>query len=123
MPIVSGEKVRLVVVTREEHAADCQDRRLEWPGNLCQSGQSFLQTPAGTQPKAEAGGQAEIIVKESDPNLTDEDLLEMTNAGIVPATVVFDYRAELWSVVLPDIIIHRDISLPNDATWLGDAQE
>ena len=59
-------------------------------------------------------GKPEIIIKESDPNLTDEDLLEMTNAGIVPATAVFDYRAELWSVVLPDIIIHRDIALTND---------
>jgi membrane-bound lytic murein transglycosylase MltF len=58
----------------------------------------------------------EIIIKESDPNLTDEDLLEMTNAGIVPATAVFDYRADLWSVVLPDIIIHQDIALANDTT-------
>ena len=65
--------------------------------------------------KLKQAGKPEILVKESDPNLTDEDLLEMTNAGIVPATVVFDYRAELWSVVLPDIIIHRDIALMNDA--------
>jgi len=65
--------------------------------------------------KLKQAGKPEIIVKESDPNLTDEDLLEMTNAGIVPATAVFDYRAELWSVVLPDIIIHRDIALTNEA--------
>ncbi len=60
-------------------------------------------------------GKAEIVIKESDPNLTDEDMLEMTNAGIIPATVIFDFRAELWSVVLPNIIIHRDIPLTSDA--------
>jgi membrane-bound lytic murein transglycosylase MltF len=61
--------------------------------------------------KLKQEGKAAITIKEADPNLTEEDLLEMTNAGVVPATVVFDYRAELWSSVLPDIIIHRDIAL------------
>jgi len=60
-------------------------------------------------------GKPEIIVKESDPNLTDEDLLEMTNAGVIPATVTFSFRAELWSAVLPDIIIHHDIALTDNA--------
>jgi membrane-bound lytic murein transglycosylase MltF len=60
-------------------------------------------------------GKPEIRVKESDPNLTDEDLLEMTNAGLIPATAAFDYRADLWSVVLPNIMIHRDIALMDGA--------
>ena len=60
-------------------------------------------------------GKPEIIVKESDPHLTDEDLLEMTNAGVIPATVTFSFHAELWSVVLTDIIIHHDIALTDDA--------
>ena len=64
--------------------------------------------------KLKQAGKPEIIVKESDPNLTDEDLLEMTNAGVIPATVSFDYRAELWSEVLPNLNIHRDIALTND---------
>jgi membrane-bound lytic murein transglycosylase MltF len=60
-------------------------------------------------------GKPEIIVKESDPHLTDEDLLEMTNAGVIPATVTFSFRAELWSAVLTDIVIHHDIALTDDA--------
>jgi membrane-bound lytic murein transglycosylase MltF len=60
-------------------------------------------------------GKPEIVVKESDPNLTDEDMLEMTNAGVIPATVTFDFRADLWSVVLPNIVIHRDVALSSDA--------
>ncbi len=39
-----------------------------------------------------------------DPNLTEEDLLEMVNAGLVPATVSFNFRAQLWSRVFPNIV-------------------
>jgi len=66
--------------------------------------------------KLKQAGKPEIIVKASDPNLTDEDLLEMTNAGVIPATAVFDYRADLWSVVLPNIVIHRNIALMDNAS-------
>jgi membrane-bound lytic murein transglycosylase MltF len=115
MPIVSGEKVRLVVVTGKNTPQIAKIDDL--------SGQEIYVNPVTLSytllqehnQKLKQAGKPEIIVKESDPNLTDEDLLEMTNAGIIPATVVFDYRADLWSVVLPDIIIHRDIALSNDA--------
>jgi membrane-bound lytic murein transglycosylase MltF len=58
-------------------------------------------------------GKPEIVIKESDPNLSEEDLLEMTNAGIIPATVTFDFRAELWSAVLPNIVVSRNFGLLN----------
>jgi membrane-bound lytic murein transglycosylase MltF len=63
--------------------------------------------------KFKQAGKPEIVIKESDPNLTEEDLLEMTNAGVIPATVTFDFRAELWSAVLPNIVISRNFALMN----------
>ena len=63
--------------------------------------------------KFKQAGKPEIVVKESDPNLTEEDLLEMTNAGVIPATVAYDYRADLWSTVLPNIVINRNFALTN----------
>jgi len=114
MPIISGGKVKLVVVTGKNapQIASLDDL----------SGKEIYVNPVTLSyrllqernQQLKAAGRPEILVKESDPNLTDEDLLEMTNVGVVPATAVFDYRAELWSVVLPDIIIHRDITLTND---------
>src|SRR5580765_6949005 len=114
-PIISGGKVKLVVVTGKAgpKIASLDDL----------SGKEIYVNPVTLSYKLlkersqqlKAAGTAEILVKESDPNLTDEDLLEMTNAGVVPATAVFDYRAELWSAVLPDIVVHRDIALTNDA--------
>jgi membrane-bound lytic murein transglycosylase MltF len=38
-------------------------------------------------------------VKAADPNLTDEDLLEMVNAGLIPTTVTINIRADSWSKV------------------------
>jgi membrane-bound lytic murein transglycosylase MltF len=40
-----------------------------------------------------------------DPNLTEEDLLEMVNAGLLPMTVSFNFRAELWSKILSNIAV------------------
>ncbi len=63
--------------------------------------------------KLKQAGKPEIIVKEADPNLTEEDLLEMTNAGVIPATVSFEYRADVWSTVFPNIVINRNFILMN----------
>jgi membrane-bound lytic murein transglycosylase MltF len=63
--------------------------------------------------KLKQTGKPEIIVKEADPNLTEEDLLEMTNAGVIPATVSFEYRADVWSTVFPNIVINRNFVLMN----------
>src|SRR5580692_8946698 len=55
-----------------------------------------------------------ILVKKADPNLTDEDLLEMVNAGLIPATATINIRAEFWSKVFPHLILHSSIILKED---------
>ncbi|HJY88825.1 MAG TPA: lytic transglycosylase F [Candidatus Acidoferrum sp.] len=59
-------------------------------------------------------GRPPILVKAADPNLTDEDLLEMVNAGLIPATVTINIRAEFWSKVLPHLTLHPDIVLKKE---------
>jgi membrane-bound lytic murein transglycosylase MltF len=59
-------------------------------------------------------GRSPILVKAADPNLTDEDLLEMVNAGLVPATVTIDMRAEFWSKVLPHLTLHPNTVLKQE---------
>ena len=114
MPILWGEYAKLVVVTAKNapQIASLDDL----------SGKEVYVNPVTLSykllkeqnQKLTKEGKPEISVKESDPNLTDEDLLEMTNAGVIPATVTFSYRADLWSAVLPNIIIHSDIPLADD---------
>jgi len=56
-------------------------------------------------------GQRSILVKAADPNLTDEDLLEMVSADLIPATATINVRADFWSKVLPDLTLHPNISI------------
>ena len=46
-------------------------------------------------------GKPLIVIKAADTNLLDDDLIQMVNAGLLPATVTTDTRAKLWSQVLP----------------------
>jgi len=41
--------------------------------------------------------------------LDEDDLIEMVNAGLLPATVAMQHRASLWEQVLPNIKLHEDI--------------
>ena len=56
-------------------------------------------------------GKPPILVKKADPNLTDDDLLEMVNAGLLPATVTINIRAEFWSKVFPHLTLHPSMVL------------
>jgi membrane-bound lytic murein transglycosylase MltF len=62
----------------------------------------------------ENAGKPPIVVKAADPNLTDEDLLEMVNAGLIPATVTINLRAEFWSKILPHLTLHPDMVLEEE---------
>ena len=50
-----------------------------------------------------ASGQAPVAIVEAPEALEDEDVLEMVNAGLIPATVVNDHVAEFWSHVFDGI--------------------
>ncbi len=47
-------------------------------------------------------GKPPIVIKSADKNLTDDDLVQMVNADLIPATVTIQQRADLWSKVLPE---------------------
>jgi len=54
-------------------------------------------------------GKSPILVKAADPNLNDEDMLEMVNAGLIPATVTINVRADFWAQIFPHLTVHHDI--------------
>jgi membrane-bound lytic murein transglycosylase MltF len=59
-------------------------------------------------------GKPPILIKKADPSLTDEDLLEMVNAGLIPATATISVRADFWSRVFPHLTLHPAIVLNDD---------
>jgi len=54
-------------------------------------------------------GRPPVIVKEADPNLTEEDVLEMLNAGLIGVTIARDLYADFWSKIYTGIRPHKDI--------------
>lgn len=58
--------------------------------------------------KLKQEGKPLIKIKVADSNLLDDDLIQMVNARLIPATVTTDARAKLWSQVLPDITVHPE---------------
>jgi len=66
-----------------------------------------------------AKGIDPIDIEEADSRLRSEDILEFVNAGVVTATAVDDYKARLWSRVLPDIRVHEDLRIAeqNQVAW------
>jgi membrane-bound lytic murein transglycosylase MltF len=57
-----------------------------------------------------------VVIREAPGNLEDEDLLEMVNAGLLPAIVVQDYLAEFWRNVLPNLTVHAAVPLRTGAS-------
>jgi len=52
-------------------------------------------------------GLAPVQIVEADPQLRSEDIVELVNAGVVPLTVIDDYKARLWSKVYKDVVVHE----------------
>jgi membrane-bound lytic murein transglycosylase MltF len=62
-------------------------------------------------------GKPLIVIKLADKNLLDDDLVQMVNAGMIPATVTADSRAKLWSQVLPHLTVHSDLVVATGEQW------
>jgi membrane-bound lytic murein transglycosylase MltF len=54
-------------------------------------------------------GKTPIVIKAADEILMDDDLVQMVNAGLIPATVTTKQRADLWSKVLDHIQSHPEL--------------
>jgi len=61
-----------------------------------------------------AAGKAEIPVTDADELLEDGDLLEMVDAGILPAVVVDSHMARFWDQFLPNIEVHQTLAVNAD---------
>ena len=63
-------------------------------------------------------GKAPLKVTPAPEVLEDGDILEMVSAGLVPATVVDEVTADLYTQVFPNLKKHADIaSPPGDIAW------
>jgi membrane-bound lytic murein transglycosylase MltF len=61
-------------------------------------------------------GKPPVVIKPAPRNLEDDDLLEMVNAGLLPAIVVDDYLANFWKKIFPNMTVHEDIAVRTGGT-------
>jgi membrane-bound lytic murein transglycosylase MltF len=59
----------------------------------------------------EASGKKPVVIRDAPENLQDDDLLEMVNAGLIPAVIVDDYLAKFWQKVFTDIVLHENVAV------------
>ncbi len=65
-------------------------------------------------------GSPPVRLSMAPEHLEDEDLLEMTNAGLIKIIVVNDFLAAFWKQVFPDIVLHPDIAVDTggEIAWM-----
>jgi membrane-bound lytic murein transglycosylase MltF len=56
-------------------------------------------------------GKSPVVIRNAPENLEDDDLIEMVNAGLIPAIVVDDYLATFWKKVFPNIVINENVAI------------
>ena len=59
-------------------------------------------------------GKPAIQIQLADKSLMDEDLMEMVNAGLIPATVTITERAKLWSQSFPNITPYPNLVIGSE---------
>jgi membrane-bound lytic murein transglycosylase MltF len=72
-------------------------------------GTSYIQHLKQLNKQLKKEGLSTIGIVQVDKTLATEDVLELVNSGVFELTVVDQHLAELWSRVLPDLVLHKDL--------------
>ncbi len=116
LPILAGAKLVVVTTKNVPPIADVAD--LSGKAIYVNSVSVATAEIQKINQNLKQSGKPEIILKAVDPNLTEEDLLQMVNAGVIPATSAFNYRAQLWSQVLPNLSVTPvALTQDSDVAW------
>jgi membrane-bound lytic murein transglycosylase MltF len=75
------------------------------------SGSSYVQHLQALNRQFAREGLEPMEIVQVSENLESEDLLQLVNAGIFELTAVDRHIAELWSKVLKNIVLHKDVTI------------
>lgn len=112
-PVRSG--VREVLVTRSDLADVAQEADLAGLEVHVRASSSYHDSLLALNDRLGKAGLDELGIRQVDEILEDEDLMEMVAAGLVPATVVDEYKADLWLKIFKGLKIHREVALRDEA--------
>jgi membrane-bound lytic murein transglycosylase MltF len=72
---------------------------------------SYYESLLELNKRLHVAGKKPVVIEPASESLEDDDLLEMVNAGLIPAIVVDNYLAEFWQKVFTDMTVHGDVAL------------
>ncbi len=72
---------------------------------------SYFEHLEALNARLKASGKPPVTIVEADPNLEAEDLVEMTNAGLIKITVIDLHLASFWKQVFDDITVREDLAI------------
>jgi membrane-bound lytic murein transglycosylase MltF len=78
---------------------------------LVRKSSNYYQSLLELNIQLQAAGKAPVVIRPAPEELEDEDLLEMTNAGLIKITIVKNYLAGFWKQVLPNVTVHDTVAI------------
>jgi membrane-bound lytic murein transglycosylase MltF len=76
---------------------------------------SYYESLASLNERFRKDGKPEVRLVLVPDSLEDEDMMEMLDAGLIELMVVDDWKAHMWSQVLPKVKVRSDLVLRADA--------
>ncbi|OQZ00918.1 MAG: hypothetical protein B6D35_04850 [Candidatus Brocadia sp. UTAMX2] len=72
---------------------------------------SYYESLENLNASLKTAGRAGVVITTANENLEDEDLLEMVNSGLIPATVADSHLAEFWRQIFANLRVHENLVL------------
>jgi len=106
-PLLTGVKEIVITGPDEkplERLEDLSGRRLH-----LRPSSSYFQHVTKLNETFKAKDLAPVEIIEAKEFLEDADLLEMVNAGLIPAVIVDDHKARFWGQIFTNITLHPEV--------------
>jgi len=113
--------IKEVIVTQKDGPAISRLEDLSGQEVHVVSGSAQMESMAALNArlKKNGNGVTPIKVVQAEPYVAHENLLEMIQAGMIPAGIVPDAIAKLWARVFKNLVIHENIPVTSGmkAAW------
>jgi len=109
-PVMTGVKELLVTHSSAGELTSLSGQRIH-----IRASSSYFPSLMRANNRLFMSGQAPADYVIVDEFLEDEDLLEMVNAGMIPAVIVDSHKAEFWQKIFKDITVHDGVSVREGA--------
>jgi membrane-bound lytic murein transglycosylase MltF len=103
-----------VIVTSKDAPAVLAEADLAGSEIHVQRGSSYYEDLVALNERLASAGLRPVSIQDVDARLEEEDVLQMVDAGIIPATVSKRPIAEFWAQLYDQLVVHSQVALRAD---------